>query len=288
MVESNSITVEGILERIEQMPLLSPCALQLMEVIGDPKHSVNDVVKIVECDPELTAHLLKTVNSASFGLVVEVTSVARAVTYLGERIVVSVALAACSSDLFKEELKGYESGKAALWEHSLKTAIAAREVVISGKLPITPDVAFTAGLLHDIGKSVLSDFMVGMAQPILEKIDDQSVPDYMSGERLMLGMDHCAVGKALAERWSLPKVLVPAMEFHHQPGKAEEKDRPLVYAVHLGDIIAMMGGHGTGADSMGYSLDPDYTLYLEITGDEIGKVMLNVMTEFSKTIKMFS
>ncbi|MBU0753956.1 MAG: HDOD domain-containing protein, partial [Planctomycetes bacterium] len=120
------------------------------------------------------------------------------------------------------------------------------------------------------------------------KIDSQDISDYLEGEKNFLGIDHCAVGKALAERWQLPKVLVSPIAHHHHPEDSEEKDRALVYAVHLGDILAMMGGSGTGADSLGYSINPDYTNYLNISAEGIGLVMLNVMTEFKKTMKMVS
>lgn len=286
MVEQKMTTVESILDEVENTPLLSPCAVQLLKVVGDPDHSLNEVVKIVECDPELTAYLLRRVNSASFGLVSEVTSVARAVSYLGERLVVGVALSACSADLFNQELGGYEGGKSSLWEHSLKTAVAARELVVVGKSDASSEVAFTAGLLHDIGKMVISDFMIGKAESILEKIDSNDFSDYLEGEQGFLGIDHCAVGEALGRRWNLPEVLVNAIAHHHHPELAEEKDRALAYAVHLGDILAMMGGSGTGADSLGYSIHPEYSNYMNITEEDIGLVMLNVMTEFKKTMRL--
>lgn len=287
-MEQKTISVNEILEQVENTPLFSKSATQLMQVVGEPGHDFDEIVKIVECDAELTAQLLRRVNSASFGLVTKVTSVARAVTYLGERLVVTIALSVCSSELFGQKLEGYECGENSLWEHSLKTAIASREIVLAGGVQTSPDVAFTAGLLHDLGKSVISNFMVGQASPILEKIDARNFTDFLEGEKAVLGIDHCAVGEALAERWDLPDVLVPPMVYHHHPDEAEEEDRPLVYAVHLGDMIAMLGGSGTGADSLGYGIHPEYTNYVKIEGDAIGEIMLNVMTEFSKTMHMFS
>jgi len=109
-----------------------------------------------------------------------------------------------------------------------------------------------------------------------------------TGEREILGIDHCEVGRALAEHWKLPAVLVQPMAFHHHPERADEENRPLVYAVHLGDLIAMLGGSGTGADSLGYELNPEYSNYIGLSQDRIGEIMLNVMMEFSKTMRLFS
>ena len=83
-------------------------------------------------------------------------------------------------------------------------------------------------------------------------------------------------------RFHLPEELAEVILYHHQPANASEEFRPLVYAVHLGDNIAMMGGFGTGSDSMQYRLDADYIQYLELSPATFEKVMLTVDIEFKK------
>ncbi|MHC4944877.1 MAG: HDOD domain-containing protein [Planctomycetota bacterium] len=283
MAEQNVKPVESILEKIENMPVLSPSAVQLLQTLGDPSHSLAEIVKIVECDAELTAHFLKRVNSVNYGLVTEVTSVSRAVTYLGERFVVGIAVAACSSQAFDRGFAGFENEKTAFWEHSLKTAIASREVALVAGSETSPDVAFTAGLLHDIGKSVIFEFMVGAGCPIFEKVDGFDMGECLEKERELAGMNHCEAGRALAEQWKLPEILVPPITHHHHPGAAREEDRTLVLAVHLGDLIAAKAGSG-----IEYELHPEYSSYVNITEKEMGKILLNVTIEFSKTMRMFS
>lgn len=277
---------ESILNKVKNIPRLSKGAVQLMKVVGDPDHTIDQVVKIIETDTALTALVLKKVNSASYGLVQEVSSISRAITYLGDKMVENIAVSSCAPQVFEKELDGYESGKTALWEHSLRTAIAARELAGKAEHAISPDVAFTAGLLHDIGKAVTTDFMSDALPLIQAKIDSRAVEDFLEGEQALLGTNHCTVGAALAEEWNLPVALVQAISFHHNPEQADEAHRGLVYAVHLGDVIAMLGGSGTNADTLQYEINQSYTDYIPLDLSEQSVVMLTVATEFQKTMAL--
>ncbi|MEA1933101.1 MAG: HDOD domain-containing protein [Thermodesulfobacteriota bacterium] len=274
---------EEILKKIRRIPPLSRSASQLIALLGDPDYNVGQVAGIVECDAGLTTHILKIVNSASFALMTPTTSIARAVSYLGSKMVAGIALDFCTSGLFAKSLEGYESEQGALWDHNLKTAIAAKEIAELSAGTINPDLAFTCGILHDIGKAVISEFLKDSACEIVAGIDGGDVTDYLAAEQKRLGIDHCIAGSKLAVFWRMPEPLPEVIRCHHHPATAQKNNRPLVYAVHLGDIIAMMGGTGTGADSMQYRLDAGYTDYIDISPDALALVMLHVEDEFSKT-----
>jgi len=275
-----------ILNKVDNIPLLSTSAMQLLEVISNPDHTLGEIVKIVECDSILTGQVLNKVNSAKFGLIEPITSVARSLSYLGNKMVVSIAISICAPQLFEKTLEGYEGGKNTLWEHSLKTAIASREVALESKVEMNPDTVYTAGLLHDIGKSVISEFMINSANGILNKLDKNELTDYSQGEHDLLGTDHCEVGSALARKWNVPDILVPSIAHHHDPENTDESDRAMVYAVHVGDIIAMLCGAGTGADSLRYELNPNYKTYFSIDDAKQEEILLKVMLEYNKTINL--
>lgn len=273
---------ENIQKIIQSVPMLSASASQLLQLTSKPDHELKEVVTLVKTDANLTARVIKVVNSAAFGLLNEITSIDRATAYLGERIIVSIAIGDCAGKLFEKELVGYEAAGGDLWKHDLRTAIAAREVVVQSQSEISPDLAFTAGLLHDIGKSLISDFLQGTAPEALELINSQDSLDYLQAEEKLIGIDHTEAGFELAKAWQLPTELAEVILYHHQPADASEEFRPLVYAVHLGDNIAMMGGFGTGADSMQYRLDPQYTEYLNLSSKILDNIMLTVDMEFEK------
>ena len=272
-----------ILAKVQEIPPLSTSASKLVTLMGSEDHDLRNTVHVIECDAALTARVLRVVNSAAFTLVEPTTSVARAVSYLGERMIFGIALDACIGSILQRPLKGYEGKSGALWEHNLRAAIASRGLAKFAREAISMDIAFTGGILHDIGKAVLSEFLNGSARDIVLKINAGDAADYISAEHQMLGTDHSVVGYEIARLWKLASPLPEIIRFHHTPGTAEERIRGIVYVVHLGDIIAMMGGTGTGSDDMKYRLDAGFSDYIQISQSDLEKLMIDVEVEFKKT-----
>ena len=279
---TKKISQEELQKIVKSVPMLSASASQLLQIAAQADHDLMDVIRLVKTDANLTARVLKIVNSAAFGLVNNITSIDRAISYLGERIVVGIAVGDCAGKLLEKELSGYESAGGDLWKHDLRTAIASREVVIQSGADISPELAFTAGLLHDIGKALISDYLHGTVPDAIELITNEEGLDYIDAEENLIGFDHTKAGYELAKAWQLPDELAEVILHHHEPEKAQEDFRALVYAVHLGDNIAMMGGFGTGSDSMRYKLDQRYTDYIKIGPKTLATIMLNVDIEFEK------
>lgn len=272
-----------ILAKVREIPPLSASASELVTLMGREEHDLRGIVRIVECDAALTARVLRVANSPAFGSRGPVSSISRAVSYLGEKTILGVALDVCMGPLLRRPLDGYEGESNALWEHNLRTAIASREVSRFAREPISEDVAFTGGILHDIGKAVLSEFLYGSAADIIAKIDAGQTADYVSGERELTGLDHSVVGYEMARSWKLASPLPEIIRFHHIPREAAEGVRGMVYAVHLGDIIAMLGGTGTGSDDLKYRQDAAFSDYFQISQNQIERTMLAVEMEFQKT-----
>ncbi|MHB1400200.1 MAG: HDOD domain-containing protein [Trichloromonadaceae bacterium] len=272
----------AILDAIQRIPLLSPSANRLLLITADPDYDLDEVLEVIRCDAALTARLLKVVNSAGMGLMQPIASLDRAVSYLGCRLVVSLALSQSTGDLFERPLAGYESGHGDLWRHDLFCAMASRAVARHSRSEVGPDLAFTCGLLHDIGKVVLSAFLLGTPGQAVTAISQGQCASYLQAESQRLGLDHAQVGFELARYWQLPEVLQQAIRHHHHPAAAAEAHRPMVYAVHLGDMLAMMGGQGTGSDSLLYPLDQGYTDFFELSNQDLACILLDVSDEFRK------
>jgi HD-like signal output (HDOD) protein len=117
-----------------------------------------------------------------------------------------------------------------------------------------PELAYAAGLLHDLGKIVFS--------PLLERTVGEWAArprqhdSFLAMEQELLGSNHAEAGAMLAEQWNLPTTLAQAIAFHHAPSLCPEPNRNLALAVHLGDLLAMMCGSGCGLDCLYYQMDP--------------------------------
>lgn len=280
--------VKEILQTVRALPSISSSASMLLKVAGDPDHDRSDVVDVVKCDTALTAHLLKVVNSAAMALRVEVYSIDRAISILGEDVVISIALADAASHLFNCVLEGYEGGKGSLWRHDLYTAFATKKISTHAYRDVCSEIAFTSGLLHDMGKAIISDFLKDTSSAVVTAIEKGIYPDYATAEREIAGMDHSEVGYELAQHWRLPEPIPAIIRHHHEPESSGSEERAIVYSVHMGDMIAMMSGHGTGADSMQYELNPNYPVYIDLSSEELELILLEIDGEFRQMEAAFT
>ena len=271
-----------ILSLVQNIRPLSSEASALLTLMGDEDHTVKDIVRVVECDPALTAHVLKVVNSASFALNRRVDTLETAISFLGDTNIIGIALAASGGEVFNAELAGYDGTRGDLGRHCLWTAIGARELANHTGGLVNTGLAFTAGLLHDIGKVVISDLLEDGVYEMIQGIESKELDDFVAAEQRAIGTDHCEVGRMLAEHWKLPDTLTDAITKHHMPNTADYQNRPLVYIVHMADILSMMNGYGTGADAMQYVLDDGYREIIDIKSEQLESIVINTQIEFNR------
>ncbi len=273
-------TQEIIAQSIQDVPALSPSASSIIRLIAQEDYEFEDIIDLVRVDSGLTTRILRLVNSPAYGLMKPVQSIERAVVLLGSQTVVSLALVNLNAQLVEKELQGYHSARGVFWKHELRTALAAREVARLTDIGVTPDLAFTAGLLHDIGKVAISQYQTRTGQDLMPYVMDNDAVDYLELERRHLGTDHCAVGGEIARQWNLPGSLETSIQYHHEPHKTPAGYRPLVYMIHLGDVLAMMSGWGTEIDTLKYTLDEGYSSYFALSFDQIAMIMMEVDDQF--------
>lgn len=277
------VSAQEILDSVKRVPALSVSASHLLDVVGTGCYEVSDIVKVIETDPALTANVLKVVNSAALGLRREITSVHQAVAFLGDTKIIGIALTSSGGETFNAELRGYAGSRGDLGRHCLWVAIAARELARHTSGKVDKGVAFTAGLLHDIGKAVISDFMVEVAPRIAARATDDAFGDHLEAEHQVMGTDHCEVGCGLARHWKMPASLTSGIEFHHRPDRAPEEFRAMAYVIHMADMLAMIQGIGTGLDDLQYDLDPGYADYVSLDAGGLEGLALDTQFDFMAT-----
>ena len=283
-----AVDVREMIKQVKTLPPLSQALTEFLEVYTHEHVTFEEIGDIVKADAALAAATLKVANSAESGLNRTIDSVQEAVAYLGRRTMLSIAFQLGVGDLLNRELEGYEADNIALWEHCQYTAIAARELSKYARVPINPDVAYTAGLIHDIGKVVLNMFMSGSAEKYLQAIEEHDASDFSQAERYILGVDHSEAGMILATVWRLPQILRNVIRYHHEPSEAPEEHRSLCIIVQAADIIAQMGGYGTGFDALQYRYDPSLNLHLDIDKEKEQKIVFQIGREFERSLNSMS
>lgn len=190
----------------------APHVVSRLVSLTDADADTRDLLAAIDRDPALTARILRTANSPFFAQTRNVTSVTRAVVVLGLPMIRNLTLGLTVWDATTSHISPQQART--LWEHSLAVAHAAQHFAARTRICSAPD-AFTAGLLHDVGKLVLAKQFPDAYRPLL--VQSAMTPLLPEAERAAVGHDHTEIGALLFERWRLPKVLVDAVARHHEP-----------------------------------------------------------------------
>lgn len=222
------------------LPSLPGRYLELSRELRSSEPSLDRVAVIISSDVAMTAKILQLTNSEFFGLSHKVTSVDKAVRYLGLEVLRSVVFApevfACL-DAHSPDLGLLET----LWNHSIEVAVGTRQIVDAEQRSAAPaalaDDAFTIGLLHDIGKLVIVHTLPEERRSILALMEAEHIPEW-EAEYRTLGTSHMEIGAYLLALWGLPDPIVEAVACHHHPGRSSAPGMLPVMAVHAADAFA--------------------------------------------------
>jgi len=275
------MTARELVAKVKNLPPVSTAALKLVNLLDQQTVSNEEVVQVLKCDNILTAKLLRACNSPYFGLAEPVSSVDQAVFLLGHQQILHIVLTLAFGSAMVIPLSGYAVEANELWRHSLITASAAELIANEfSELNVEPAVAFTVGLLHDIGKLVLGQTLTPDQQISIRHLIELEKKSRHEAERVVLGTDHCEVGARLLQDWHLPDDVVEAVANHHKPIL---KPRPRLSVVtHLADCLAHLAGSAPGWDGYAVRVDDEVIETLEITGDKLDALIIAVRDSFDR------
>jgi HD-like signal output (HDOD) protein len=227
-----------IKDLIDKMPSLSTTVSKVLEICSLPHPPPNDLNKVISLDPVLTGQVLRLINSAYYSLPNHITSLTRAIIMLGINTVKNLALStAILGHIGKNNLIQCLPMDR-FWKHSICVGVTAKAMAAhKGVAAGFREEYFVAGLLHDLGKVPLSNLALEEYNQVLSLAKLEQGPLHQA-ELTVLGFDHGAVGRLIAEKWQLNELLKETLQFHHDPEQATEASRALVTLVALADIYA--------------------------------------------------
>jgi putative nucleotidyltransferase with HDIG domain len=231
-----SPTLKSILSGMSGLRTVPSLYAELMAEMLSPSPSVSRVAGIVASDPGMTAKVLQLINSAYFGMRAYVSDSARAVQLLGLETIKSLALSVQVFSHF-EQGRG-RANPAATWQHSMRVARISRELARRMGLDERGiNEAFTAGLLHDVGKMVLMESMTDYDERMAAGRRDAPDADTVTIEHDVFGATHAEVGSYLFGLWGLPYGIVEAVAWHHRPSQSGMNGRAALTALHVANAI---------------------------------------------------
>ncbi|CDG81463.1 HDOD domain-containing protein [Janthinobacterium agaricidamnosum] len=225
------LSYDEIVQHLDDLPSLPAVVMELLNNIDQENIDISVLAKKVSYDQALTAKTLRLANSSQYGLQVKATTIQQAITYLGFQTTRNLITAAAITGCFPEGgCKGFDDK--AFWRHSIATAACAR--ILARHIRFNQDYAFTAGLLHDIGRLVLvSSFPQHVEQVLAYRAAHDCY--LLDAERDVLGVDHVQAGVALAEHWNFSDTMRLAIAWHHEP--ETQGAGFLASIIHVADAI---------------------------------------------------
>lgn len=248
------ITMTDILKYAADLQPLPQTACKLASLVADEKSTIEDISSVIEFDPVLTAEVLRYANSVMSGSKRRIDSVKGAVIRMGAaRILERIIAGHLESDL-KQPVDAYGLLQNELWRHSVAAAVAAESLGAFTGMKIT-GLAFTAALLHDIGKLLVGK-VIGreLLTSLLDKMNNDSSLSFETVERNLIGYSHAQIGAQLCGAWNLPDRLVIAVRDHHRGSESEEI---ITDCVRMSNLTAKIIGEGIGHEGMALQMETD-------------------------------
>ena len=258
-------SVKSLLTRIKKLPAIPKLHAKIVQELQSPSGSLEIASQYIGQDPVMSAKFLQIVNSAYFGLGYTVTDPGEAVMYLGVERTRALTLMTgvfsqfeglSSAGLYAEEI----------WRHSLEVGSLARGIALleteNAKLA---EMAFTTGLLHDIGKLILAANVPDKYADVLRRQSLERMP-LRSAEQEVLGTTHSQLGACLLATWSLPVPMLEAIAWHHCPSLSRDTGFTVLTAVHAANILVRQSTSQAQQNRSAEGFDSPYLMRVKVAG----------------------
>ncbi len=277
--ETNGDFRKKILRQLKDLPPMPQIVFKARNLLADPEAELRDLSSLLESDQAIATKVLKLANSAYYGLSGKVSSIRHASSMLGFKALGQLISMVGTSAVLGKTLLGYNLDSAGAWRHSLITASASRIIALRRNSQLEND-AFSAGLIHDVGKLVL-DRHVHKRKADFERLTEGGRNSMLAAEQNILGLDHAEIGYEVCQYWNIPETISKAIQFHHQPSKSEDDE--LAYIVFMANSIAnmvralkdseSMMAQMDGIEAHMYMIDDDALTFLDLTEEDVPNIL---------------
>jgi putative nucleotidyltransferase with HDIG domain len=234
----------------EQMVALAPelealpvVAQRVLAIVNEERTTIDQLSKLLGTDQALTAAILRQANSASAMPNRRIANLRESLARIGQRAVTSVLIRACAGAMLDRGLPPYALPRRIAWRHSATVSAAAKGLA-NMKHTALAEEASVAGLLHDVGKVVLTSVAPEAAAEAVSLARRERIPVWQAEEQV-LGFNHGAVGAALLRTWGLPEIVVEAVAQHHRPvGNSHALIAIITFADAAASAVGAVGGGG--------------------------------------------
>lgn len=246
-------SLAAVVEMMDSIPCAPFVLPKLQKSLSGEYVSTQKLQSIIELDPGLATTVLRMANSAYFMGEQKCDSITEAILRLGTVALSRLAATSQAGKWLNQPVQGYGWEAGDLCRHSLCVAVSA-EVLSRECGTAAPDIAYTAGLIHDVGKQALAYANGALLGEILDLVPGR-YETWEKAEKAVLGYSSCDVSKRMLEKWGFSKSLVAVGASYPHPSEAGEEDRALVATIHAAKSMTTSLGYGVGADGFYFEVD---------------------------------
>lgn len=236
---SPAINLREAVGRLDTLPAMPQIAQKILALDLDSEKGEQELVHLIEQDPQISARLIGMANSAAYGATRRITSALEAIVLIGLIRTRSVALSIALMSSLVGQHKG-KLDKQRLWTHGFGIATIMRIIASHMKRAVRPndEELHLAGMLHDIGFMVLEHIAPELSDTLHTQLEAQPERPVTEVEAEVIDVGHAELGAELARQWNLPEEVVSVLRYHHRPyDQAAEVAWPLVNLVHLSEKL---------------------------------------------------
>jgi len=276
--------LDDYIDKVKNLPTAPKILPELLALLEAEDVDSERVVRLIAVDPALTANVLRLCNSAMLAGASPVGDLQEAVTRLGFKQIFQIVAATVGSQALNPAQTGYGINRGELWKHSVTSAVAAQ--LLAQRSGENQTAVFTATLLHDIGKIVLTEAVEQVYAKLLEDVKDEQTT-LLDAEKRLLGVQHAEVGGRLLARWKFPASIVSAVWHHHHPAAAQPHEK-LAAHVYLGNMVAYFIGHGYGHQAFAMSGRVEALDLTGIDAATLPHLMIETLEQLKTVEKLFN
>lgn len=233
-------------QQTELLPLIPAAAVKLLKLINDDNADVRDLTTVIETEPALATEILKTVNSAMYRFPQEITSLPQAITLLGFSCIHNLALKLLFYNTLIKDQNSKRFDLLFFWQHCLFVASLSAKLAEKMNHP-DPEILYTAGLIHDIGKLVLENYGIINYSNFIGNYA-QDTPSLLKSELDFYGVTHEQVGYVFCRDWQLPEIITAVAAYHNSDEIADNlsvKYKKEIAIVGFANYLAWLHGIGS-------------------------------------------
>lgn len=265
------MNVHELVASVKTLPPAPRILVRLLEVVRDPDGGSDRVIEVLQLDASLTAEVIRLSNSAYFSAN-PVSSLEEAVARIGYLEVYRLAARIPAGAMLAGSVEQLGIAAGELWEHSVGCAIIADELSKRADHELPDGAAYTAGLLHDIGKLVMREAAGESYARVFTLVEAEQVA-LDQAERSIFGFDHAEVGAALLELWKFPADLHQAIRFQYNPAACPEP-RFLPAAILVANWVSAVIGCNPGRDVWAINIDDSICRLAGLEPDGVDRLIV--------------